>query len=144
MGMAMNKSEILEIEFDARDLGRVVTIREYLHALLDTLWAEGDEFSGKYSFGNSAWQYDLYKPLIQNQAIEGSVDEYGYVEDIDSKKAHKLVRELIKYMCLGEKDKKTPAVETAQDSTLSLICEIKNLSEELRRFSSNGSKLTEE
>lgn len=40
------------------------TIRDYLKGLLDSLWTQGEGFSGKRPFGNSGWRHDLYRPLI--------------------------------------------------------------------------------
>jgi hypothetical protein len=98
----MTNSEILDIKFYCSDLGRDVMIREYLHALLDTVWVEGEGFSGKRPFGNSGWEHDLYVPLIKAKVIKGVLDEDGYIHDVDDKKGYKVVRELIKHMCLGD------------------------------------------
>jgi len=54
--------EALEIRFDS-DAGENLTVREYLHKLLETLWAEGEGFSSKRPFGNSGWELDLFNPL---------------------------------------------------------------------------------
>lgn len=73
-------------------------VGEYLHSLLFTLWEEGEGFSGKRPFGNSGWEYDLYKPLIQGGFIEGELDEDGYVNDVDTKAANKLIFNCIAYV----------------------------------------------
>lgn len=52
----------LSLRFDS-DAGDDLTVRGYLRELLATLWSEGESFSGKRPFGNSGWEYDLYKPL---------------------------------------------------------------------------------
>jgi hypothetical protein len=44
----------LELRFDS-DAGDNITIRDYLRILLETLWEEGEGFSGKRPFGNSGW-----------------------------------------------------------------------------------------
>lgn len=83
----------LEARFDS-DAGDDLSVREYLRGLLLTLWDEGEGFSGKRPFGNSGWEYDLYKPLIREGFIKGKLDEYGYIENV-SPKAHAFVSDLI-------------------------------------------------
>lgn len=74
-------------------------VGEYLHSLLFTLWEEGEGFSGKRPFGNSGWEYDLYKPLIVGGFVEGEIDEeYGDFISVDSKAANKLIFECIAYV----------------------------------------------
>lgn len=74
------------------------TIRDYLISLLSTLWHEGECFSGKRPFGNSGWQYDLYKPLIISGVIDGELDEEGGVDFLSGSerdKADELIGSLI-------------------------------------------------
>lgn len=59
-----------------------ITIRDYLRVLLETLWDEGESFSGKRPLGNSGWEYDLYGPLVKAGFIQGRIDEDGYVDEI--------------------------------------------------------------
>lgn len=66
--------EILDIEMPSND-AHAKTVRNYLIALLHTLWAEGDSFSGKRPFGNSGWTYDLCDALhnaglVQDEASD--------------------------------------------------------------------------
>lgn len=71
------------------------SVREYLVTLLATLWYEQEGFGGKRPFGNSSWDYEIYKPLIREGLMDGSFDEDGYVEEIDTKTGHKLVAQAI-------------------------------------------------
>lgn len=84
----------LDLRFSS-DAGDNLTIRDYLKTLLLTLWNKGEGFSGKRPFGNSSWQYDLYKPLIVGGFISGELDEDGYIEDCDTCEAQEYVRNLI-------------------------------------------------
>jgi hypothetical protein len=86
----------LNIEFYCEDLGKTVTIRNYLKELLLTLWEEGESFSGKRPFGNSGWEYDLYKPLIENNIIDGKIDEDGFICDYNANKADEVIINCIK------------------------------------------------
>lgn len=97
----MNKQELLDFEFESSDIGQT-TIRNYLYLLLRTLWNEGEGFSGKRPFGNSGWEFDLYKAVVKAGAVKGKLDEDGYVEEVDTKAANNLIRDLISYMCFGE------------------------------------------
>lgn len=91
----MTHEEMLQISFDSQDLNKEVTIREYLHALLQTLWRENEGFSGKRPLGNSGWEYELITPLVRAGAIKGSLDSDGYLNDHDEKAANKLIPDLI-------------------------------------------------
>jgi hypothetical protein len=90
----------LEARFDS-DAGDNITVRQYLFKLLETLWAEGEGFSSKRPFGNSGWEFDLYKPLVIGGFIKGTLDENGYVEDYDKEEADAYVFELISAIFFG-------------------------------------------
>lgn len=84
----------LDVCFDS-DAGEGLTVREYLHALLYTLWEKQEGFSGKRPFGNSSWALELYAPLINAGYITGKLDEDGYVLQYDSEEAWHFVASLI-------------------------------------------------
>jgi hypothetical protein len=85
----------LDLKFRCMDFDGEITIREYLKKLLVTLWDEQEGFSGKRPFGNSGWEWDVYKPLIEAKLIPGKLDEDGLIDEVDEKKAHSFVRKLI-------------------------------------------------
>jgi len=91
----MTNEEILNIEFECMDLNRKITIKNYLKELLSELWIREEGFSGKRPFGNSGWQHDVYKPLIEKGLISGSLDEEGYINECDDKEADSLLLDLI-------------------------------------------------
>jgi len=95
-GNKMKTEDILELKFKCDDLGEVITIRGFLKALLYTLWDEEESFSGKRPFGNSGWTYTVYKVLIKNKAIEGELDEDGYIDSMDEKEARGVILKCIK------------------------------------------------
>lgn len=97
-----SQSEALDLKFYSSDLGKDVTIRDYLHELLLTLWNKGESFSGKRPFGNSGWETDLFIPLIKAGYVKGTLDEDGYLEGVE-KDAPKYVQQLIHFMCYGGK-----------------------------------------
>lgn len=78
------------------------TLTDYLKALLGTLWVEAEEFSGKRPFGDSGWQFDVYKALIKAELVKGKLDDEGYVDTIgkehdgDTREADVLVLSVIK------------------------------------------------
>lgn len=79
----MTPQEVLEIKFKSRDLGKTLTIREFLVQLLETLWEEEEGFSGKRPFGNSGWQGDVERALVRAGAVPGRLDEYGDLDGVD-------------------------------------------------------------
>ena len=94
----------LEVRFNS-DAGDDLTVRDYLRTLLMTLWEEGEGFSGKRPFGDSGWEYDLYKPLIAGGFIPGELDEDGCVYTVDEKVAGPYVCDLILAAFHGVRDK---------------------------------------
>lgn len=95
----------LDIEYYATDIDETLTIRQYFHKLLSTLWDDPEGFGGKRPFGNSCWYYPIIYALVDAGAISGSVrrDDEGYVEDckFDGEEAEQFVQGLIAQMCLG-------------------------------------------
>lgn len=53
---------ILSIPMGDNDAG-AATIRQYLVALANTVWWEGEGFSGKRPFGNSGWEHEMLEAL---------------------------------------------------------------------------------
>ncbi len=88
---------ILDIEMQGND-ANADTVREYLKKLLFTLFDEGESFSGKRPFGNSDWEYQLYKAFVVAGAVKGTVDEYGDLQEFDQIKAIALVFEAIEQL----------------------------------------------
>lgn len=72
------------------------TVRSYLQDLLHTLWVEEEGFSGKRPFGNSGWQYDVYTALVIAGLIEGQLNEYGYLDEVDTDAGEQLILAVIK------------------------------------------------
>lgn len=91
----MTPRELLDLPLELNDAG-AVTVREYLIQLLRRLFEEGESFSGKRPFGNSDWDYDLFIPMVKAGLIEGTLDEDGYVDDLDSIKGRELISAAIR------------------------------------------------
>ena len=87
--------DILELKFYSDDLNEDVTIREFMQRLLITLFEEMDGFSGKRPFGNSGWDEDLIKCLVQNHVITGKLDTDGYLEEYDNDEYAKMIKLIV-------------------------------------------------
>jgi hypothetical protein len=85
---------ILEIPMQQNDAG-AETIRGYLKALLIELWASGESFSGKRPFGNSGWEYSLYKAMVTAKVVEGEMYEDGCIDWVNKDDANKLIFQAI-------------------------------------------------
>lgn len=88
-------AQVLALPLDPGNDSGADTVRGYLVALLAEVWRHGEGFGGKRPFGNSGWQYDLYRPLLKAGYITGSLDEDGYVEDVDDRAGDRLIAEAI-------------------------------------------------
>jgi hypothetical protein len=91
----MKPKDALGLKFYCGDLREELTVKQYLKKLLTTVWMEADGFSGKRPFGNSGWTYDIYACLIKNGAIDGKLDDCGYVDDVDEYEADQYVAQII-------------------------------------------------
>ncbi len=85
--------EILNLEGEILDLK--TTIRDALFLLLETLWKQGEGFNGKRPLGNSGWDYDFYKPLIQHGYVHGSLDDDGFVKSVNETMAFLIIKKAI-------------------------------------------------
>ena len=98
-------ADALELRFDS-DVGDDMTVRQYLHALLRTLWDEQESFSGKYPFGNSGWDHDLYGPLAKAGFVDlGPLGEDGEPYNWTAEQinlAHAYVHDLISVAMFGQ------------------------------------------
>jgi len=99
----MTKDEILDYPWVFDDV-EADSIREYLYALLDTLWAEGEGFSGKRPFGNSGWEFDLYTPLVKMGVIAGELDAEQGLIDVNTLQGAEVIFGLIRYIFFGEEN----------------------------------------
>jgi hypothetical protein len=89
----MKIEEILQLKVNEE-----TTIKRYLYNLLKTLWMEGEGFSGKRPFGKGDWEYDLYKPLIIVGVVEGELDEFDDIEELNTIKADQIIFDCIDYL----------------------------------------------
>lgn len=87
-------STLLDLELGDNDVN-ARTLRGYLVALLQRLWVDADEFSGKHPFGNSDWQDPVYLAMIREGIVDGAYDEDGYIEECDWDAADLLVLDAI-------------------------------------------------
>lgn len=92
--------QILALPMQENDAD-AATIRDYLIKLLATLWDEKEGFDGKRPFGNSDWDGNLVAALIQAGAIEGELDEDGYIESCDDNAAETLIADAIQALGAG-------------------------------------------
>ena len=95
--------ELLDFMWEFDEIGKV-RIRDYLSALLTTLWDQQESFSSKRPFGNGGWEHDLYAALVAAGAVDGEMDENGYVSSFAEgalAKADAIINTLIVAMCSG-------------------------------------------
>lgn len=85
---------VLDIKMQENDAA-AITIKDYLKALLTTLWSEGEGFSGKRPFGNSGWEHELYVALVAAGAVQGKLDEEGCLDTVDHESANELIFQAI-------------------------------------------------
>ncbi len=93
----MTGEELLDLEMIDRNDAGASTIREYLKSLLLRVWRDEENFSGKRPFGNSGWQYEVYKSILGIAYIPSSftnVDDYDITYE-DTEVMDELILEAI-------------------------------------------------
>lgn len=99
-----NAQQVLDTPLDEAE---TPTIRAYLTTLLATLWAEGSNFSSRRPLGDSDWQWTVYAALVKAGLVVGTLDEDGYLEDVDTGAADNLMQMAIEALTrklLAERD----------------------------------------
>ncbi|HEY8878251.1 MAG TPA: hypothetical protein VIN03_11845 [Roseateles sp.] len=86
----------LDLKFAKKDADSgAKSVREYLRELLSELWHEEECFSGKRPFGNSGWQWDVYRELVAANLVNGQLDRDGNLEDFDEEAGALLMQAVI-------------------------------------------------
>jgi len=93
-------AQVLALPMPQPNDAGAATVRDYLVKLLVELWHQDEMFSGKRPFGNSGCQYYLYLPLIVAGFVPGVLDEDGYIDNVDDKRADAMIISAIR--SLGE------------------------------------------
>lgn len=72
---------------------KAATIGDYLIRLLRTVWHEQEGFSGKRPFGNSGWDCDLIRALVDGGFDCATFDEEGYyLQSANDERVDELIR----------------------------------------------------
>lgn len=90
--------QILALPLDPGNDAEATSVRDYLVKLLLLIWKDGEGFDGKRPFGNSSWDFDLYKPLGVAGLVRLTFDEDGYIDSFDweeQQKADRLIEAAI-------------------------------------------------
>lgn len=74
------------------------TIRSFLRSLLETLWEEGEQFSGKRPLGDSDWQSPVDQALVEAGHIHGTLDENGALVESDYHASDTIIKQCIHYL----------------------------------------------
>jgi hypothetical protein len=90
----MTGEEILNLPMGENDAG-AETIRDYLKRLIVEVWEHNEGFSGKRPFGNSGWEYELYRALIEGGASFAGKIVDGELEIDDSDELDVLIFDAI-------------------------------------------------
>lgn len=98
--VGLTPQQVLALPMGENDAD-AATIGDYLISLLATLWDEKEGFDGKRPFGNSGWDGELVVALIRASAIEGELDEDGYIENCDDDAAEELIADAIQALGSG-------------------------------------------
>lgn len=92
----MKEASVLDIKFKSSDLNKTVTLREYCKLLLCTLWEEGEGFSGKRPLGNSGWDFEVFRELVEKGYVKGTLGEDEDLIEVDPNAAAKVITDAIR------------------------------------------------
>lgn len=83
--------KILDIPFEHQDFSKKVTLRELFKGLIEVA------LDIKRPFGNSGWEHDIQKFLVDQRIINGEIDEYNCTE-VDEDEYISEIKKLIKFL----------------------------------------------
>ncbi len=86
--------QVLNLELPLNQV-EAPTVREYLQALLATLWKEGPNFDPKRPWGLLGWRFPIEEALIKANLVPGKLDEDGYILNVDAAEVDALIRSAI-------------------------------------------------
>lgn len=75
--------DVFNVPFTEKNDAGAGTVGGYLAKLLTALIEKEEGFSGKRPFGNSGWLWELGKPLVEAGLVPGTLDDEGYLDDLD-------------------------------------------------------------
>jgi hypothetical protein len=94
--------EILDISMYSNDAD-APTIGVYLSKLLLKVWYERECFDGKRPFGNSLWENEIYCALVHAGAVDGKLDDDGWLAECDRESADEIIDQVIRSMAEGKR-----------------------------------------
>lgn len=86
--------QVLDLELPPNQVD-ATTIREYLKALLATVWEQGAQFNGRRPWGLSSWRAPIEEALIVAKLVDGQLDADGYVDRVNDREVNSLIRTAI-------------------------------------------------
>lgn len=93
----LSERDILALPMGGNDAD-AETIGQYLMLVAEKVFIDQEDFSGKRPFGNSSWIFEVYEALIQGGALEGALDENGYIEKCDTRDADAIIARLFRFL----------------------------------------------
>lgn len=99
MTTTLSPAEILALPVEGES--GASTLRGFFAAVLREVWDEQ-----KRVFGDSSWRYEAYEALGRAGLVVVKYDDQGYLEEMDSKTAERLVQSLLEHLA-GEAPEKT-------------------------------------
>lgn len=91
----MDIPAIMSLPMPHPESGDDSTIGENLRDIMRRVWEKEEGFSGKRPWGYSGWQLSFYEVLVKFDVIEGSFDEYGYLDSCDDADGFEIICECI-------------------------------------------------
>lgn len=87
--------QILDLPLEPNDAD-AATVRDYLVTLLSVIWDDGQDLS---PFGNSGWEWDLYRALVKAGYANNPFDENGHYvtpkNDFNKRAAKQMIADAI-------------------------------------------------
>lgn len=102
--LKLKPEDILDLKFLKEEEGfkHGSTIRHYLVNLFRTFWRKQTDFNVKKPFGKGGWNVDLYVALVRNGVVQGRLDDYGSITNLDETAAFDIILESIECLIRGD------------------------------------------
>lgn len=89
--------QVLDLELPPNQIN-AATIREYLKALLVTLWTEGASFDARRPWGYLIWKAPIEEALIGANLVDGKLDDLGCVNQVNDHEVNDLIQSAIEVL----------------------------------------------
>ena len=82
MSNTLTYPQLLSLPMGPND-AKALTVRRFLVSVMERVWENGDDFSGRRAFGHIGWRLPLYALLVSESLVTGTLRHDGSLDHCD-------------------------------------------------------------